>query len=707
MLTVTKYLNKAIRDKKIVDFKHIKVLLTGSSAAGKSSFCRLLFCSEKFSPKYKSTDVLENKQAFSMAKSSSEEKNGKKEEDSGKEKSKDKKVITVKSFGILKHEKEVVWYELNPETQIKYFKSLLLKKAQDDHGGRDDNDNCEDKKTVDDDQHDPDGDDDDDDASFSKAPQVSIKKEVVDAEPLPDCFTIETVKLVTVVDTGGQPEYIHLLPAINSYPTVTFIVHDLTKKLDDPVLVRYKKERCEEDPVQILNLSYLDMIHLLTSFVSDSLEQQPPELTEPYISLPKKPYIGFVGTHYDEVKDDQDILKNIDEKLDHVVREKGFHSGGILSSEKGIIHPIDNTTAGYRETEGNEVKYIRNQIECFTDQIKSKILPITWMILQLRIQQLCTIDHKKYITYEEYVEVAKECLDDEEEIKVSLLYFHFIGLLLYFDDPSLCGYVIINLQWLYGNLAKVMHLSSKDVHLIDFTQRKLFNNQRLLAKHDCTFQVKDVNAQELEYCFNLLTYLNVIATVTIQGTEFYYLPCVLSTLRLCDDRHKHLLSEPLLIRFKSGFLPRGFFCSLVVHLLNNPPEEWEHQMDKSAKNYSDLMIFRLPDKTYLYMLDKIFYLKVEVRHGRKDFNAPYHSKVFVVFHKYLTMVCNQLHFDLQNLQYGFLCLAEESDVDHIAVLSKEIHNGLECSRECRNITKLDKSHSIWFKEVSSYVGIFI
>ena len=107
--------------------------------------------------------------------------------------------------------------------------------------------------------------------------------------------------------------------------------------------------------------------------------------------------------------------------------------------------------------------------------------------------------------------------------------------------------------------------------------------------------------------------------VTIDCIEFYYLLCVLSNLKMCDDKHKHLLSEPLLIQFTSGFLPRGFFCSLVVHLLQKPPDGWEHQLHKSAKNYSDLMIFCLPDKTFLYMHDKIFYLKLEVRHGKRCF----------------------------------------------------------------------------------------
>ena len=759
MKSIKKYLIRAKKDNKVVDFKHIKLLLIGSSAVGKSSFCHLLFGS-KFSIEYNSTDVMDNKQAFSMIKSRRRD---------------EEQALTIKKFGMLKQEKEIVWCELDLKQQINYFKSLLLSdkfynhhKSETSHKNHDSYyhdvyckdssvknsdaddydhdannvvDDDDDDNVVDDDVDDDDDDDNiddnednhynsdnhdndyDDNESFDDdkdnnsfddnnsddgddAPQTDIEKKIVEAESLPDSFTIETVKLVTVVDTGGQPEYIHLLPAINNYPTITFLIHDLTKRLDDPVQIRYKKKGCEEAPVQILNYSYLDMIHLLMCFVSDSLEQ-PRKPTVPNISVPKKSYIGFVGTHYDKVKDDPTVLQHINDKLSHIINKKNIESRGVLSPEIGNIYPVDNTTAGDSEKEDPTVKNIRSHIEHYADQIESKTLPITWMILQLKIQELCASHHKRYITYAEYVQIAKESihLDDDDEIKASLMYFHFIGILLYFPDPSLCNYIIINLQWLYNSLAEVMHLSVKNVYFRDSNLRKKFNDQRLLAKHnDCEINLKDINQQELEYLFNLLIHFKVIANITIDNVEFYYMPCVLSNLKMCDDKHKHLLSEPLLVQSTSGFLPRGFFCSLVVYLLKNQPQGWEHQLHKSAKNYSDLMIFRLPDKTYLYMHDKIFYLKVEVRHGKKHFSTPYHSKIFNQLHQSLTVVCEELHFDCQKLQYGFLCLNDESDSDHIAVIhlprtSKFMPTELECSRKCSSSTKLDESHNIWFKEV--------
>ena len=669
-------MKKAKQEKKVVDFKHIKVLLTGSSAAGKSSFCRLLFCL-KYISEYDSTDVMENKQALPVVKSRSENKG---------------QAVQVKNFSMLKQEEEVVWLELDLKHQVKYLKSLLVSEKFHDqslsHGDGDD--------TFDEDNS-------IDDNDISKIPRSYIDKKIIDSESLADSLTIETVKLITVVDTGGQPEYIHLLPAINSNPTITFLIHDLTKKLDDPVQVRYKKTGCEENSVQFLNYSNLDMIHLLLSFVSDSLERQP-KVIVPNISVPHKPYIGFVGTHYDIIRDNELILKDINDKLDHIVSEKSFEDVGILLPEKGTIFPVDNTTAGDVKKEDPQGKEIRRQIEHFTNNIKTKTLPITWMILQLTLQDLCITHHKKYITYGEYLEIAKESVSmrNEEEIKDTLRYFHFIGLLLYFVNSSLDGYVIINLQWLYTNLAKVLHLSSKDVTIYDGKLRKKFSDQRLLPskQDDCKIELMDVSQRELDYFFNLLIHLKVIAIVTINNTDFYYLPCVLTNLKMCDDKHKHLLSEPLLIQFTSGFLPRGFFCSLVVHLLNDQPKEWKHQLHRSAKNFSDLMIFCLPDNTYLYLHDKVFYLKVEVRHGKRYSDAPYHSKLFNVLKEYLIRVCKQLNFDPLKLQYGFLCLSDEKDGDHIAVIDLPEMILNKCSWECSNVTTLDKSHTIWFKKVS-------
>ena len=241
---------------------------------------------------------------------------------------------------------------------------------------------------------------------------------------------------------------------------------------------------------------------------------------------------------------------------------------------------------------------------------------------------------------------------------------------------------------------------------------------RLLSIRDHDIQLKDINEKDLQYFFDVLIHLKVIANVSADGNDYFYLPCVLSSSEMCGDnrtKHAEILGKPLLIQFKSGFLPRGFFCFLVVHLLNEERKtEWKHQLHLSAENYSDLMIFRLPDSSFLYMYDKIFYLQLEVRHNESGFVSSYQPCVFAVLCKYLKQVCSHLCFNPQNLQYGFLCTANESDDDHIAIIDlsrilefMQNNSYIQCCRECFNETKLVKSHTIWFEHVSTLYIYYI
>jgi len=46
------------------------------------------------------------------------------------------------------------------------------------------------------------------------APKLDVEKDIMNSSALPDSLKIgETIKLITLLDTGGQPEYITLLPA--------------------------------------------------------------------------------------------------------------------------------------------------------------------------------------------------------------------------------------------------------------------------------------------------------------------------------------------------------------------------------------------------------------------------------------------------------------------------------------------------------------
>ena len=729
------FLAKAKQENQVIDFQHIKILLTGSAAVGKTSFCRLLFGS-KFLNDYESTEIMETKQA-----------------------------VSIMSFTMLEQKssqkhKEVVWLKLDPKNQRAHFKSLLkcrmfrenkveidqetLPITLDEDMSTSDKINKSITKTVELHTNKRDGSTDIDTSSdtgenmdtnadtkvdadientsenihlkstFTKhEPQTDIENKILSNDPLDEDLMInksDAVKLITVIDTGGQPEYIHMLPTINNCPTINFVVHDMTKGLDDPVIVQYKSKHNKNFADYPLHYSNLDMIGLLMSLTTDSLEQPTkPTPTNTRLSIPNKSYIGFVGTHKDKIEEKccADKIAAINERLTCLVNERNCEFA-VMPAENGILFPVDNTTAGAGDKEDPVVKELRQKVENFINKlaasnVTNNHLPITWMILELELQELHEDYGTRYITYEEYKRIATEKASMvSEEVEESLQHFDFLGVFLHFKQViGLCDYVIIDHQWLFDSLATIMHLSPDDIDFQDHHFKEQFKERRLLTKTELHI-INWNNNLHLEYFFNLLIYLKVIATIVLNDAEYYYMPCVLSSTIQYQDKYIFLYSAPLLVQFSSGFLPRGFFCSLVVHLLQNLPAGWDHQLH-NIEHFSNVITFQLPDKSFLRLHDKTSYLEVQVRHHTRDLCVSYHSKVFPVLSQYFENVCSKLNFNHGKLQYGFLCHDGKSNDDHIAVIKPfefPLPSELKCSRKCLQPTKLGEFHQIWFEEVS-------
>ena len=94
-----------------------------------------------------------------------------------------------------------------------------------------------------------------------------------------------------------------MLPTININPTVTFVVHDLSKSLDDQVLVEYSQHSKHMFTPYHLSYSNRDMIKLLMLSANDVLERSHPKIPHLVLfsSTNNSSYICLVGTHADKV----------------------------------------------------------------------------------------------------------------------------------------------------------------------------------------------------------------------------------------------------------------------------------------------------------------------------------------------------------------------------------------------------------------------
>ena len=685
----------------------LKIIVAGSGAAGKTNFINLLM-QKKFRFDHHSTNVVHVNHAVSF------------------------QMATFQDSCIV--DDEITWVELDSELEIGYLQSVLLPKpllkpnlpisSTETVGKRDSattpTSSTEAPVTL---QYQP------------KTPKQqqsmlnwftglfvnpikdsnlstvdSILNTVSSRSGAPIYQSCNVLNIITLLDTGGQPEYIHLLPTININPTITFVVHDLSKSLDDQVLVEYSQRGRRMFMPYHLSYSNLDMIKFLMSIINESVERPACNISDLKLIVTPgtddKSYICMVGTHADKVSQIQ--KKNTGEKLISLVNKTQCHASVWYQDDENVLFSVDNTTAGSKDSEDPVAKDMRKRIETVASKKEICELPITWMLFQLEIRQVYFKKKKPYISFSDCITIAKESrlISNMEEVRSVLQYYHLLGVLIYFHEvPGLCDYVIVDHQWWFDKLSSVICTTFQEDFLNYQAVQKL-KYQGILS-NELVEHIKWEDNIKKEYFFSLLVCMKIISPVSEnQGSnEEYFIPFVLSAYNLQHEndilsQYGHLQGEPLLIQFRSGLLPRGLFCSLIVQLLQYPFKQSEPHFSQQDKQhaFSNLFTFSLPNAYSMSLLDKLSYLEVQIRHPEKAFDNPVHCRVYNYLMYVLTDVCNHLKFSFERLRSGFLCMCCNSTEDHIATLPSISSPMMyaKCSMDSTCQMKLNSSHLIWF-----------
>jgi len=696
-------LNKAKRQHGTIPVRFLKLFFTGSGAAGKTNFVNLLL-KRKFNKDHHSTNVVQSSHAVS---------------------------VTMAAFQ--GSPDEVRWVELGSDVEIGFLKSVLLpKKAVPPLSPVEIKQQPQSAKptshfSVTAKQYKPPIQQDTSITQrvvslFTKSVNVSnlsTFQGILDSPPKP-VFGYkpgEVLNIITLLDTGGQPEYIHLLPTINIYPTITFVVHDLTKSLDDQVLVEYRQHGKHMFTPYHLSYSNRNMIKLLVSSANDALEKSPSAHAIPRLTIAEgksnASYICLVGTHADKVS--KEVVTKSASELSALVDRTHCEAAVWQTEEGNVLFSVDNTTADSND-EDPLANTIRSRVEAIAAEKEVYELPITWMLLELEIRQNCAKNHKSYISFDDCVAIAGDTglTTDPEIVKSVLRYHHLLGVLIYFADvPGLCNYVITDHQWWFDKLSSIICVTFQQGSMNRQAVQKL-KYEGLFSK-DLLQHIEWKDDINEDYFLGLLVRMKIIAPVmTEEKKEEYFIPFILPTFTVQQKeeillQYGQLLGQPLLVHFRSGLLPRGIFCSLIVELLQHSPENWHPHFSRDGVHhtFSNLITFSLLDGYSLSLFDKVSYLELQIRHVDGNCHNSIHVNTYYYLVSVLTDVCIHLNFNYGRLQYGFLCDCTRTTEDHIAVLPEKVTSTTrfaECTFDSTHCLRLQVSHLAWFLYDPSVIG---
>ena len=691
-------LEQAKANNETLKVSYTTVLFTGSPGVGKTSLTKKLN-KKKLNKQHHSTGVAKSKHA-----------------------------ICIKSTAVTESSKGLQWTDLDYSSMISHLNKHLHKKFPSsslpvislpkkyapESGGT----SKKSKLKVD----------------VEKADPVAVDIAKADSSNTPSLGDVWNI--INFLDTGGQPEFINVLPAVSSSIALTFIVFNLNKNLNGLVHVQHNVHGDPSFEPYYLDCTNLQFIkHLMVSSENFNTNITPLGLK----SISRKDdgndsKICYVGTHALAVS--EEAIKEIDGHLSSIAKELNLHKRLFWSSPKDQLlrlFPID-----LFPVEKEEKKEFEDIIEGMRDNIRKQVqkrdyyeVPITWFIFLLKLQNLCKEKKISYISYKEAVDIwrdedtggnksgkeSTQGLHEDHHKSVSqdnptqdvcsiLLFFHFMGMLFYYHTvEGICDFVFVDRQWMFDKLTELVEIkftkgcNKKDVNAEDV--EKFTKEGRLNIRIIENLKIDLQGIQPL-YFIHLLDHLNIVAPIDLKAKE-YFMPCALPNFLLeesqisnFDKFYGTVQHEPLLVGFKDGPMPHGFFCHLIVELFRNVPTGWDSPLQTTSimrHVYNNLITFPTTSGHYISLFYEIGYAKVQIRHELRE-PAIIHYNILYELDEALQKVSDHLHFNKEKICYGFYCKCER--IQHFAKL-KDLTSPTEYVNCGYNNTKLTGDHKVWIQ----------
>ena len=562
---------------------------------------------------------------------------------------------------------------------------------------------------------------------------------------------LEDLIMINMMDVGGQPAFLDMLPALTTGPALYLLFFRLDQELEQSYPVRYLPADCRDEitlkssynieEVLFRSLASIACFSCHSLAVSAPMPQEtsPTQsaqqasgsagsaLTSSSAESASKPQASskalLFGTYKDEVIKDANKISCIERTLqEKFTGTELYRRGMLLKVSKGkMMFTVDNMFG----TDQSEMSDIRQDIEGI---IKAKFPPIpipaSWLMFRIVLNLL----KKPVVSLAQCEEIAKQ-LSMPTPVREAIWFFHHnIGSLMHYSDiRSLEDTIICDPQVIFDCISKL---------IID----KFKHDNRVLESHEVDefyrkgqftlSHIKDKTGQQtsplsLDQLVDLLIHHNVLAEIK-QGQNpnqlesKFIMPAVLkfasveelSTLITTSGEDQTI--APLVIHFEGGFVPFGVFSTCTACLIareNSMTPKWQLCEDEVRRNK---IIFRIDDAFDATIIARPQYLQIMVScHPRARCKRSLPEICFIVCQtmvQTLKTVISKMKYKpfgtllssctKQPFYLAFTCCLEASHSDHLMkVIEDETGRYAKCLKD--NIdTDLEEKHCNWFTQVS-------
>ena len=377
----------------------------------------------------------------------------------------------------------------------------------------------------------------------------SITKQLAErVEPSSELFDVDWMYLT---DSGGQPQFLDVLPLLYRSESLHIVVTRLDEGLDNRPKVRFynKGEDVYKLPDQ-LTLTNREFIERACQIAEAQA-----------MSGKFVPKVMVVGTHKDKLGiNSKARLKKINEELRKIHQK--YRRVLIRKSDDEIIFAV-NAMAPVGEERQQYTEELQACILEAAEETRIEIdVPLKWLAFHLDLDKTGGIVRKS-----ECYKTGEILGMGRSDVEEALKYFDKVGLLLYYPDdvPDL---IFTKMDSLISRLSRLITASfitpgSSVTEPYDRLREKgLFNKSFLPIIFEDLYESREEFSDD-----DFLKILECLKISVHVGDDDYFLPSALSLNTPSSNSPFPMSCVPLVYSWDEQILPHGFFLTLVVELL--------------------------------------------------------------------------------------------------------------------------------------------
>ena len=511
---------------------------------------------------------------------------------------------------------------------------------------------------------------------------------------------VSNPKTIYLTDSGGQPEFQELLPALVVGPCIFIVVLRLDKDLNQKYQVDYVRPGNQKHmPNYSASLTMQeDLMRSLASIASTKCKNEEKV----------KSRVMLVATFIDKVA--PEVCKARLAAIEALIKETDSYKQGMIvcTPDNRNVFTINNASAVEAEKDATK---IRTAFELIAKDFKLST-PWSWLIFSILVQHNEYGNDASVIRYETCFKLAQDCgINKEKDFEAALQFLHRqTGILHYYKEPSELSQIVVrNPQYLFSRVNLLVEKTFKTQNTVCGKSIEDFDKGLFKRKHYYEL-TEDQSELTPPMLLELLEHLHVVVRLDHDGKS-YFMPCALTHLEhsaSCVSQSDAI--PPLLITFKSGYCPKGLFGSLISCIANKRVSNSTLDLDQS-EIYRDQICFKMSEGKLLLRVNPTF-IYIEIIPCNPDESLSTLSKlcngVRKLIFENISEACKALHYSLkENTDYflSFEGRCNQCNKDHPVVL-QPVQNDKHLkvhSFQCKqSVWKVDPSLKcyIWLPEVS-------